>query len=657
MKPGFPLLTAALILLSSHTKTSAQVSDTTVLSNWALDPYSFSKIYLPVDTALTRFHIINPLYQEPSLWASLGNIGSPAFNIDFFRRKTIPDFAFASGIEPYLLRGANTRFFNTRKPFTHLVYSNAGTKVNQEQTLRALHTQNINPDFNVGLQYDLTTSEGQYTWQKTRLPLFRLFSSYEKTRYSMHASLNFNKAEVQENGGITDDNDLEGSRPKDIPVNLVNNLNNALSVYRNNEHTLLQTYTVGGSAPSPDSNSADSVARQPLASGTFSHLLEYSSFGRTYSDQQPLSGFYDTVLISSLRTGDSAVYRNLGNTLMFEFRTDTTRRFSLLARGGIGHEFSRFVNRMPTDTQVVIPPGATGPEDYDTVFNKLRSNQYHNIRIDYFLRNALTHSLVWDAGGHLYLSGYKQGDLLVSGNLRLALGKKDKPLFFHVNAVLENRKPSYFLNAYQSNHFEWSEDFGNITDTRLSGRIVNADGSLSLRGNYALIANHVYIDEMGYPAQENPPLSVISTDAFKLFRLGHFRSLHRLSMQLTSNDLALPLPLAGYYQSTWFDHRIFFRLTNGVLYYQLGFDLIYHTSYYGPAYMPATGLFYNQREKETGNYPYLDVFVNLKVQRTRFFLKYEHVYSGLLPANFFTVPHYPMNQRMFKFGLAWTFYN
>jgi len=73
--------------------------------------------------------------------------------------------------------------------------------------------------------------------------------------------------------------------------------------------------------------------------------------------------------------------------------------------------------------------------------------------------------------------------------------------------------------------------------------------------------------------------------------------------------------------------------------------------------MPATGLFYNQVEKKLGNYPYLDLFLNLKLKRTRFFLKLEHVHSGLLNANYFGALHYPMNARMFKFGLSWTFYD
>jgi hypothetical protein len=36
---------------------------------------------------------------------------------------------------------------------------------------------------------------------------------------------------------------------------------------------------------------------------------------------------------------------------------------------------------------------------------------------------------------------------------------------------------------------------------------------------------------------------------------------------------------------------------------------------------------------------------------------YDHVNSGTSGYNYFMVPSNPMNIRMFKYGLAWTFYD
>ena len=73
--------------------------------------------------------------------------------------------------------------------------------------------------------------------------------------------------------------------------------------------------------------------------------------------------------------------------------------------------------------------------------------------------------------------------------------------------------------------------------------------------------------------------------------------------------------------------------------------------------MPATGAFYLQNERMLGNYPVINFFLMLKVQRTRFFVKMDHVNSGFTGDNIFTVLHYPIKQRFLKYGVFWNFYD
>ncbi|MBA7530266.1 hypothetical protein ES705_22469 [subsurface metagenome] len=119
----------------------------------------------------------------------------------------------------------------------------------------------------------------------------------------------------------------------------------------------------------------------------------------------------------------------------------------------------------------------------------------------------------------------------------------------------------------------------------------------------------------------------------------------------------IPLPLISVYNSTYFEHDFYFKLTRGHLLIQLGFDVYYNTPYNAMAYMPSTGQFYIQDQKELGNYPYIVAFLNFKLKRTRFFFMFDHVNSGFTGNNYFSVLHYPLNQRTFKFGLSWTFYD
>ncbi|MCK4638509.1 MAG: hypothetical protein KAT33_03750, partial [Bacteroidales bacterium] len=61
--------------------------------------------------------------------------------------------------------------------------------------------------------------------------------------------------------------------------------------------------------------------------------------------------------------------------------------------------------------------------------------------------------------------------------------------------------------------------------------------------------------------------------------------------------------------------------------------------------------------KKIGNYFYADVFLNFKIKRVLFFVKYQHFNAGFSGYNYYTVPHYPMQDAAFKFGISWKFYD
>jgi hypothetical protein len=115
--------------------------------------------------------------------------------------------------------------------------------------------------------------------------------------------------------------------------------------------------------------------------------------------------------------------------------------------------------------------------------------------------------------------------------------------------------------------------------------------------------------------------------------------------------------LATIRATGYFEHLFNFKNTNGQLNTQIGAEVLYHTLYNPYSYMPATGRFYRQDQVQTGNYPFINVFLNLKLRRTRIFLMFDHINSGLMGYNYYMVPTYPMNIRMFRYGLAWTFYD
>ena len=92
----------------------------------------------------------------------------------------------------------------------------------------------------------------------------------------------------------------------------------------------------------------------------------------------------------------------------------------------------------------------------------------------------------------------------------------------------------------------------------------------------------------------------------------------------------------------------------------LGGDVRYFTKYYAPDYSPLIGQFTIQdngeNNVEIGNYPIVNVYANMHLKHTRFFVMMTHVNAGDGGRRFF-VPHYPLNGMVLRFGVSWNFFN
>jgi hypothetical protein len=135
--------------------------------------------------------------------------------------------------------------------------------------------------------------------------------------------------------------------------------------------------------------------------------------------------------------------------------------------------------------------------------------------------------------------------------------------------------------------------------------------------------------------------------------LNFFHTMLKATIQHSSNSNILPLPAFTGYNTSYVE----FQVVKNVMSMQFGYDLFYHSEFYANAYMPATGMYYVQNEKKVGNYPYSDMFLNIKLKRARLSIKYENFTSVFkLPESYF-LPHYPFNPGIIKFGVSWTFYD
>jgi hypothetical protein len=633
------------MLLVMPSVLSAQKADTLkprITRQWTLSKDYTEEVSIPLDTTFSLSHRNRLADKYSSFNAYPGNYGLPLYQINFFDRITDPDMFLYRYYFPFMHLPVNPVFTNTQVPFSELDFTYAGPTDRSEQTFRFRHSQNINRFLNFGLIYDIVYSLGQYNYQRADDKTFTLYTSYSGEKYKLYLAGGINNITSYENGGIADATQMPTFNTRDIQVNL-GGLNISKNVLRNRNILLVQRYTLNRkSNPINDTISAKPGRNGFKLNGTFSHIMVWEINKKEYTDKDPGSGFYNSMLIDTTITFDTLSARSFKNTIRFDFSTDETRKFRLGGGAGIRNELFRYTQIIPTHT---LPASDTSVW-YES----------NNVLVGR-LFNDIGSKFRWIAEGELFLTGYRTGDFDLEGRLIKTFGWKKGNASWNIFGRMTSIQPSVWFERWGSNNFEWQNNFLKEFRINVGTEFLYPVRKAGVKFNYAIIDNYTDFGPDSLPSQSKGGLSVAAFSLKKEFAVWKFHFSNDILLQISSNKNVLDLPLFTIRSSIFFEHNFLFKLTNGNLNTQLGVEAFYNTSYHGYAYMPATGAYYRQDVSLTGDYPYLTAFLNVKLRRTRIFLMLDHVNSGKTGYNYFMVPTYPMNIMMFRYGLAWTFYD
>jgi hypothetical protein len=254
----------------------------------------------------------------------------------------------------------------------------------------------------------------------------------------------------------------------------------------------------------------------------------------------------------------------------------------------------------------------------------------------------------YETEAELYLSGYRQADVEINGMFKRFFTDKQRSI--SLSGKIASAKPDYFLMNYKSSHFQWNNNFKNIDNIRFRFDYEGKDNfSAAVVLNY--YTGYVYFDNFAFPDQLSDQLVVPSVYLQKEFAWGPVHHLHKILWQKPSHDV-IHLPDIAYGNTTWYQNQLF-----GVLKFQIGFNFYYYTSYFLDAYMPSTGMFHRQSEVKSGDYPFVDAFLNWNLKRTRFTLQFTNALAGVAGYDHFMAYRHPVFGRTLRFGLSWTFYD
>ena len=632
------LLSAHIVLLLLSVPLLAQEEDTTATRTtrqWTLSSDFTTEIAVPLDTAFSLSNRYRVTDKYSPFNAYPGNYGQPLYQINFFDRDWKPDRFLFSYYLPFMYTPSRTLFINTQVPFTEIAWTNGGARQKSEQTFRVRHSQNVNRRLNFGLIYDIVSARGQYDNQKAVDKTFLFHTSYNGDQYTSYFTAGINNHETEENGGIVGEEFLGQYEPEDVPMKL-NEVNNAESRLKNRHLMLVQRYSPGGKR---DTVTGEVTRTGPLS---FSYIGSYEWTKRRYFDDYPMSGFYDTVMISTTSSEDSLSQGLLSNTLRVDLAAGSQGRFRIGAGAGVRSELRNFMQVMPGDT-------LTRP---DTV-----TNQQSSLVLPGKVFNNIGDKFGWMATGDLWFQGYRAGDFTVDGRIFKDFKVSKGTITWDATGNVASITPSFWYNRWGSNNFSWQNDFGREFRVTLGSSIVWPERRTGIRFNYAIIDNFLYMGTDTMPAQHQGALSVLSLTLSKEFVFWKIHWDNTFLLQQSSNNDVLSLPLATGRTALFFEHLFRFSSTGGELNVQLGAEAMAHTPYNAMQYVPATGRYFNQTAAETGNYPFVNIFLNFKLKRTRVFLMFDHVNSGSTGYDYYLIPGYPLNVRMFRYGITWTFYD
>ena len=284
--------------------------------------------------------------------------------------------------------------------------------------------------------------------------------------------------------------------------------------------------------------------------------------------------------------------------------------------------------------------------------------------------------LHYDIMGEAGIMGSDIGEFSVDATADVNIPLFGDTLQVATTAFLHRYSPSFFLRRYQSRHFWWDndDDFDNTIHSRIQGELTYPKTRTTLRIALDELKNYAYLG-MSYNIGEEDRRTALTasprqcTDALTVLtlQLGQDFTLrltphaainweNLFTLQKTTKEEVLPLPTLNLYSNLYLRFRI-----ARVLKCDLGLDVRYFTRYAAPDYCPALGLFAVQTgETRTsiGSYPLVNLYANFHLKQTRFFVMMSHLNEGIgNNNNYFLTPHYPLNQRIIRFGLSWNFNN
>lgn len=588
------------------------------------------------DTATLNFQdFTTPVYRNTIASEWLGNLGLPSQSAIFYQRHQTDftgDFLFRHPYYDQYLGPNNVFFYNTKRPYSNITYTSGGLTKQEEDHLTAGLSVNATSKLNFGFFADYKYGRGSYYNQSTDNLNGYLNGSYRGDKYSIYFIAGLNNHKHFENGGITNDSlmgDVEET--ESIPVKL----SNTWSEYKSFYFWINQQYNIG--YDKTDQNDSEVKEFVPLMTIGYSTKYEYNR--KKYYEKQLTDSVYINNFYSDSFSKDTCSQHFFKNVVSITFNEGYKKWMLFSLRAFVEADFEQ--NRF----QIA-----------DTLAFAHHNQALVSVGGELFKRKGNTQYGV--LGKVLVLGRDDRMAFDVTGDFNTKIKLKDD-LNLNISALghVKSTNPSFYAEHYYSNHYIWNNYFDNTWSARAYGEIgiPYKYCDIKIGAGWQGLKNYIYFNKNAMPTQDNDHfIQIINADLQLNLSAWLLHWDNKVSYQYVNEPSIVPLPMLSAYSNFYFRHSF---LKDDIFTLQIGVDCRFNTAYYANAYMPATGAFYLQDETLVGDYPLMNVYVNMHLKQFRVFLMCYNLSGAFMDPTYYAVPNYPLNPIMFKFGLSWNFYD
>tara|TARA_B100001057_G_scaffold332804_1_gene333252 strand:- start:270 stop:2432 length:2163 start_codon:yes stop_codon:yes gene_type:complete len=627
--------------------------DSILIKNYKIFNYDETNEY--TDTSLTiekdyKFNYLRKDYFELLPMPNVGQ-GYNKMGYDFTKNSLSPQLG-AKSLNYGYVKKQDIQYYEVPTPLSELFFK---TTFEQGQLLDALISVNTSPNFNITIAHKGMRSLGNYVDSRTSATNLRLSTQYKNfnNRYRLRTHFVAQKLGFQENGGLdslsvyffekaVEELDYDGFLDRS---RLVTNIK-AQNFLQGKSYHANQSYKI--MPHKKDSLEYRLEIGHSFQYETKNQSFQYSKLG-DYFGQELIVDSEGNFVSSNIK--DIHKLRSFENIFYASYNVPKIGIFNFIFQLD---NWNYFKDNGKSE-QIKFIEGQSIDASQQTIGAGLSKTLY-GYKLDFQLRKTLKEDF---------------GNSLISFDL----SKMHNKFFFNARAGYRTMSPNFnfFLFRSSLSDFNW-----NINDWVLQKvSSINAEighenwGKLSF--DWQEINDFFYFKDITpfdrltsqniiSPFQSSNKINYFKARFFqkiKFWKLGlintiQFQDVKNILVDNSGDSKYSPLNVPKWITRTSLvlDTYVFKK----ALYIQTGATFQYFSKFFADRYNPLMGEFASQNHTMIGSYPRLDLFLNAKIQQTRFFLKYEHFNSNRTGYNFFSAPFVPYRDRSIRFGLVWNMF-